>query len=166
MSVQSSLTIIMLLDKRRCMAEKNLTFFLCILTASATSGEGPTRSELVHKLLNDTQYDNSLPPEYSTGNVTNVSVQLAITDLDSESDINMEYDCTLYLRLNWTDGRLDFTAYNTSYKRLILGNNIVDKVWIPDLFFYSQRKSEMQGLSTKNQLVYLFENGTIMYSGR
>ncbi|XP_053388088.1 gamma-aminobutyric acid receptor subunit rho-2-like [Mercenaria mercenaria] len=157
----------MLLDKR-CMAKEYLKFFLCILTASVTSGAHvePTRYDLIHYLLSDTRYDHSLPPDFYTGSVTNVSVEMVITDLNYESDINMEYDCTLYLRLNWTDRRLDFSVNSTSYESLKLGDDIVDKIWIPDLFFHHERKSELHGLFTKNQLVYIFRNGSVLYSGR
>ncbi|XP_053388084.1 glutamate-gated chloride channel-like [Mercenaria mercenaria] len=78
----------------------------------------------------------------------------------------MELEFTLYMRLNWTDNRLNFTDNRTSYDSLTLGDDIVDRLWIPDLFFHHERKAELHGFFTKNQLAYIYKNGSVLYSGR
>lgn len=82
--------------------------FLLITTVTVTTASlEPTRYDLAHYLLRESNYDHSFPPD--TNNITHVSVQLDITDLNSESDKDREIEFSLYLRMNWTDRRLDFT---------------------------------------------------------
>ncbi|XP_053390063.1 acetylcholine receptor subunit alpha-like, partial [Mercenaria mercenaria] len=148
-----------------------LKYFHFFVLVAVTCGQkfsdlGPTRYDMIHYLLDERRYDPSLPPEFYTGNLTTVSVALSIFDLNSESDIAMEFECTLYLRMNWTDKRLDYTANKTTYDVLDLGDAIVDKAWVPDLYFHHSRKTEMHGLFSKNQLLYIYRNGSVLYSGR
>ncbi|XP_053390065.1 gamma-aminobutyric acid receptor subunit beta-4-like [Mercenaria mercenaria] len=148
-----------------------LTFFNFFVFVAAISGQNmldvePTRYDMMHYLVDDRRYDPSLPPDFYIGNSTTVSVELFIYDLNSENDMNMEYECTLYLRMKWTDQRLDFTENKTSYDTLSLGDTSVGKLWLPDLYFHHEREAELHGLFTKNQLVYIHKNGSVLYSGR
>lgn len=139
--------------------------FLLITTVTVTTASlKPTRYDLAHYLLRESNYDHSFPPD--TNNITNVSVQLDITDLNSESDKDREIEFSLYLRMNWTDRRLDFTENKTTYDIIPLGDDIVNSLWIPDLYFIEERNSLLHGLLTSNQLAFIHKNGDVFYSGR
>lgn len=140
----------------------------CLLMILATTTFGssikPTRHELENYLFTEMDYDKNFPP--NKDNVTDVSVQLYITDFNSESEKEREIEFTLNLRMNWTDGRLDFTRNGTNFDVITFGDDIVDSIWIPDLYFLQERKSLLHGLFKNNQLVYIFKNGSVFYSGR
>jgi hypothetical protein len=79
-----------------------------------------------------------------------------------------EIEFTLYLRVNWKDPRLDFTRNETTYDVISFkfGDDIVKNLWIPDLFFLNERQSRLHGLIARDQLVYIYKNGSVFYSGR
>ncbi|XP_053389897.1 glutamate-gated chloride channel-like [Mercenaria mercenaria] len=79
---------------------------------------------------------------------------------------NKEYEWTMYMRINWTDSRLNYAANNTNYKTLKLSSADVRKVWIPDLFFHHERHAEVHTLLRENVLVDIYEDGSIQYSVR
>ncbi|XP_060600068.1 gamma-aminobutyric acid receptor subunit rho-1-like [Ruditapes philippinarum] len=139
---------------------------LLIVIVALSFGEymEPSRYELIQNILRETNYDHSFPP--NSESVTHVSVQLSVTDLSSENDIKKDIEFTIYLRMNWTDRRLNFEGSNTSYDVISLGDDIVDDIWLPDLYFHHERKSDLHGFFANNQLVYLHKNGNILYSGR
>ncbi|XP_060577072.1 glycine receptor subunit beta-type 4-like isoform X2 [Ruditapes philippinarum] len=141
----------------RCLTIISVTCVFCVYTE-------PTRNELMRYLLKEAEYDHNFPP--STENATDVSVQLYITDFNSESDKDREIEFTLNLRINWTDPRLDFTRNNTTYDVIKFGDDIVDSLWMPDLYFLNERKSQLHGLFERNQLAYIYKNGSVFYSGR
>jgi hypothetical protein len=68
--------------------------------------------------------------------------------------------------MNWTDKRLDFTENKTTYDIIPLGDDIVNSLWIPDLYFIEERNSLLHGLLTSNQLAFIHKNGDVFYSGR
>ncbi|XP_060593529.1 glycine receptor subunit alpha-1-like, partial [Ruditapes philippinarum] len=140
----------------------------CLLILSVTSAYcayiEPTRNDLMRYLLEEADYDHNFPP--SSDNVTNVSVQLYITDFNSESDKDREIEFTLYLRINWTDPRLDYTRNETTYDVINFGDDMVKHLWIPDLYFLNERQSLLHGLFERNQLAYIYKNGSVFYSGR
>ncbi|XP_060569223.1 glycine receptor subunit alpha-3-like [Ruditapes philippinarum] len=151
------------------MTPVHLTFLQqCVLMILATTTLGssikPTRQDLENYLFKEMDYDKNFPP--NKDNVTDVSVQLYITDFNSESEKEREIEFTLSLRMNWTDHRLDFTRNETKFDVLTFGDDIVDSIWIPDLYFLQERKSILHGLFKNNQLVYIFKNGSVFYSGR
>lgn len=135
-----------------------------IVTTTFGASIKPTRQDLENYLLKEMGYDKNFPPKKD--NVTNVSVQLYITDFNSESEKEREIEFTLNLRMNWTDQRLDFSKNETEFDVLTFGDDIVDSIWIPDLYFLQERKSLLHGLFKNNQLVYIFKNGSVFYSGR
>ncbi|XP_053374118.1 glutamate-gated chloride channel-like [Mercenaria mercenaria] len=143
----------------------HVPFISCEGNESTTT---PTRSDMIHYLLNRNDYDSNLPPGLKDTSVkpTDVHVQLSIYDLNSESDVNMEYECTMYMRVNWVDSRLSYAANNTNYTTLKLSSADVGKIWIPDLFFHHERHSEIHALLSENVLVYIYENGSVQYSVR
>ncbi|XP_060577067.1 gamma-aminobutyric acid receptor subunit beta-like [Ruditapes philippinarum] len=145
-----------------------MLFSQCILIITVTGAFcadiEPTRNDLMRYLLEEAEYDHNFPP--STENVTDVSVQLYITDFNSESDKDREIEFTLYLRINWTDPRLDFTRNKTTYDVINFGDDMVKNLWIPDLYFLNERQSRLHGLFERNQLAYIYKNGSVFYSGR
>ena len=77
-----------------------------------------------------------------------------------------EIGFTLFLRMNWTDQRLDFSNSETSFDVINIGDAILGSIWIPDLYFIHERDSKLHGLFTTNQLAYIHKNGQVLYSGR
>ncbi|XP_045170311.2 glycine receptor subunit alpha-1-like isoform X2 [Mercenaria mercenaria] len=77
-----------------------LVFFIFIFVIYLTNGKNiatdsgykdMSKYELLHYLLNKTSYDASIPPDYFSGRATDVHVQIAIYDIISENEQNMDH---------------------------------------------------------------------------
>ncbi|XP_060580021.1 gamma-aminobutyric acid receptor subunit beta-like [Ruditapes philippinarum] len=126
-----------------------------------------SKHDLLEALLNPNRYDPSIPPEYITeeGATTKVKIQLTIHDFISENEKNMEFSCLMYVRMYWTDSRLDYSN-NASYSNLKVSGSFISKVWVPDIFFTQNRQSYFTGVIGKNELIYIGRYGNITFSGR
>ncbi|XP_053389896.1 glutamate-gated chloride channel-like, partial [Mercenaria mercenaria] len=76
-----------------------------------------------------------------------------------------EYECTLYIRLNWRDERLDYSHLAT-YDHLTLTGEDIRKYWIPDLYFHHAKEARYHQVFRTNELVYIGQNGSVTYSAR
>ena len=78
-----------------------------------------------------------------------------------------EFDIDFYLRLMWTDPRLNFThltnATNTDKHILV---EPPDQVWIPDVFMENSKHAEFHMVTKKNEMLRLWPNGSLFYSVR
>ncbi|XP_053373715.1 glutamate-gated chloride channel-like isoform X2 [Mercenaria mercenaria] len=144
----------------------NIIFIVNSTSTGTSSGtHNISKYELLHYLLNQTRYDASIPPDYSSRGWTDVYVQLAIHDINSENEQNMEFSSLIYIRMNWTDHRLNYSA-NATYDVLKVSGSYINRVWVPDIYFHQDRKANFLGFIGKNELIYIGRNGNIRYSGR
>ena len=78
-----------------------------------------------------------------------------------------EFDIDFYLRLMWTDPRLNFTHLTNTTR---LDNHILveppDQVWIPDVFMENSKHASFHMVTKKNEMLRLWPNGSLFYSVR
>ena len=69
---------------------------------------------------------------------------------------------TIYLRQTWEDPRLRFNGVN----QIVAQGDILDKIWIPDTYFNSEKQSNFHEVTTKNFFLIFLPNGTVFFSIR
>lgn len=142
--------------------------FLVFFSFAATAKDNitnPTKHELLKYLLDPNRYDSSIFPGYYTGNQSEVIVQLAVTDIFAISDIGMEFDMILYLRMKWKDINLAYKE-NATYDKLELTGDNVKQVWTPDLYFLDERRSAIHTIIHEEKLAHIRPDGQVSYSNR
>lgn len=73
-----------------------------------------------------------------------------------------DYRMTMYFRQTWGDPRLQFNGTDP----IVAQGNILDKIWIPDTYFTSEKKSNFHEVTKKNYVLVFFPNGTVFFSIR
>lgn len=62
---------------------------------------------------------------------------LYVADLDSISEISLDYKVDLYLQMHWIDMRLNHNNNHSQH----LWPGLIDEIWIPDLFFVNAKEA-------------------------
>ncbi|XP_068754076.1 gamma-aminobutyric acid receptor subunit beta-3-like isoform X2 [Montipora capricornis] len=114
---------------------------------------------ILNLLLRD--YDNRLRPKFGGRPVT-IYVDMYIVDIGEISVTNMEYGMTMYLRQTWEDPRLKFKGT----EQIVAQGDLLDKIWIPDTYFNSEKKSNFHEITKKNYVLIFLPNGTVFFSIR
>lgn len=73
-----------------------------------------------------------------------------------------DYRMTIYLRQTWQDPRLKFRGSD----QIVAQGDLLDKIWIPDTYFPSEKKSSFHEVTKKNYVLMLLPNGTVFFSIR
>ena len=69
----------------------------------------------------------------------------------------------MYLRQSWTDPRLNFSTTSGVSAEYILPE---DTIWLPDTFFRNSVSEVEYGVTTKNRLLKVKNNGDVWYVKR
>ena len=77
-----------------------------------------------------------------------------------------DYSIDMFLRQWWRDERLDFTNNKTIFDKLELDPKNIENVWQPDTFFENEKKAMIHTVTTTNQLMHIYKDGTVVYSMR
>ena len=79
-----------------------------------------------------------------------------------------EFTIDLVVRHYWNDPRLSFNVTDTGVNKLILGQEFVKKIWIPDTFFVNGKDMKLHTTSTyePTTLLRITSTGDILYSTR
>ncbi|XP_077989577.1 glycine receptor subunit alpha-2-like [Glandiceps talaboti] len=117
-------------------------------------------SQFVDDILVD--YDRRMRPNFN-GDPVIVTVDMFISRIDNIAEVTMDFDSTLFLRQSWNDPRL---VHNKSVINIPPSGFILDKIWVPDLFFFNEKKSYFHDITTDNILVRFGANGDVLYSMR
>ncbi|KAK8764404.1 hypothetical protein V5799_032987 [Amblyomma americanum] len=140
--------------------------------APATSAEaeggaqaGPTpRLAFLDKMLE--QYDKRAWPTYGLGQPTYVKVNIYVNSIGPVNANNMEYGMDIYLRQSWQDVRLNVSKYGVTTPVTINGEDIMSKIWKPDLFFRNVKEANFHYVTVPNKLVKLGPDGEVLFSMR
>ena len=71
----------------------------------------------------------------------------------------------MFIRQTWNDSRLIYDTL-TDLPLLELDNALMSKVWVPDLFFPSEKKASVHSVTVPNKLMHIYPKGRIQYSQR
>lgn len=141
--------------------------------ASATSAEGPEgggqvgptpRLAFLDKMLE--QYDKRAWPTYGSGHPTYVKVNIYVNSIGPVNANSMEYGMDIYLRQSWQDVRLNVSKYGVTSPVTINGEDIMGKIWKPDLFFRNVKEANFHYVTVPNKLVKLGPDGDVLFSMR
>jgi hypothetical protein len=66
----------------------------------------------------------------------------------------------------WRDGRLDYSDITKSTNKIELDTRQIDKVWQPNIYFENEKRAFVHEVTTTNQLMHIFSDGTVVYSIR
>uniref|UniRef100_L7M4K6 Putative glycine receptor alpha 3 n=1 Tax=Rhipicephalus pulchellus TaxID=72859 RepID=L7M4K6_RHIPC len=141
--------------------------------APATSAETPggddplvpaPRLAFLDKMLE--QYDKRAWPTYGMGHPTYVKVNIYVNSIGPVNANNMEYGMDIYLRQSWQDLRLNVSKYGVNSTVTINGEDIMGKIWKPDLFFRNVKEASFHYVTVPNKLVKLGPDGEVLFSMR
>ncbi|XP_076352734.1 glycine receptor subunit alpha-4-like [Tachypleus tridentatus] len=111
-------------------------------------------------------YDKRACPTYGEGKPTDVMVNIYVNSLGSISAANMEYVVDVYLRQSWFDSRLDIRPLGLNSTVTLNGEDIINRIWKPDLFFRNVKEANFHMVTVPNILIKLSPDGHILYSMR
>jgi gamma-aminobutyric acid receptor subunit beta len=74
----------------------------------------------------------------------------------------MDYSLDMYIRQVWIDNRLSFSGVN----ELVIGSDMLHKIWLPDTFIANDRKSYFHKATVQNKFIRINPDGQILYSMR
>ncbi|CAD5114938.1 DgyrCDS3969 [Dimorphilus gyrociliatus] len=118
---------------------------------------------LLEKLMEN--YDSRVPPNFNTDKVTKVAIDMHISSVDSISEQTMDFIISVFLRQRWEDTRLSHRHFS-NLSVISLDTKMVDRIWVPDLFFRNEKKAEFHDVTVPNRFLRIYENGSIYYSSR
>ncbi|XP_034264859.1 gamma-aminobutyric acid receptor subunit rho-2 isoform X2 [Pantherophis guttatus] len=115
------------------------------------------------RLLRVEDHDFSMRPAFG-GPAIPVGVDVQVENLDSISEVNMDFTMTLYLRHYWKDERLSFPSRTN--RSMTFDGRLVKKIWVPDIFFVHSKRSFIHDTTTDNIMLRVFPDGHVLYSTR
>ena len=121
----------------------------------------------VSYLLNEFQngYDRRVRPNYGGIPVT-VGVSLYILSIGDLSEKFMDFTFDMYFRQFWSDPRLSFDAENFGIKKLVVGAEYIQQIWVPDTFFVNEKVALFHDATTENQFLRITSEGDVLRSIR
>ena len=115
--------------------------------------------------------DPRLRPDIDKATV--VQAQIQVIGLGPIQDLNEEFEISIFLRLGWTDKRL---AWNGSVfdqelklphgETLPLDSDIMNEIWVPDIFFRNAKTEYMHNNTRPNVMCRIDSNGRVSISRR
>ncbi|RNA13243.1 gamma-aminobutyric acid receptor subunit beta isoform X16, partial [Brachionus plicatilis] len=116
-------------------------------------------SMILDKLLKG--YDKRLRPNYA-GPPVEVGITININNINSVSEVNMDYTMDMFFRQMWTDRRLSFDGVS----ELVIGSDMLHKIWVPDTYIANDRKTYFHKATVKNKFIRINPDGQVLYSMR
>ncbi|XP_006825493.2 glycine receptor subunit alpha-4-like [Saccoglossus kowalevskii] len=98
-----------------------------------------------------------------SGEPTVVACNININSFDSVSESSMDYELTIFLRQAWHDPRL---RHNSTSTIVINGGDVLNMVWVPDLFFSNAKSAAIHSSPKENLLLRIEPSGNVLYSIR
>ena len=93
----------------------------------------------------------------------NVTVNIYVRSIREFNDKDMSFKAQLTFRQQWRDPRLAFTE-KQGLKYITLHD--ASLIWTPDVFFSDTIDGHKHEILSKNELVRIFPDGSVMYSAR
>ena len=116
-------------------------------------------------MTNDKEYEQCTGYLYLQNRKSNMPFQWTsiMSILTYVSLPPQDFSVTMYLRVRWHDPRL---TYNYNLTTLVLKNNDMEKLWIPDLYFLYEKNSHHHYVTQANKLMWVYPDGTSLISTR
>ncbi|CAI9725134.1 glycine receptor subunit alpha-1-like isoform X3 [Octopus vulgaris] len=123
------------------------------------------KSEALDYLLRTTDYRKAFPPEFNYDRPTEITCQIMIDSIDSINEATMDFTLSMFLYQRWCEHRLMFRGIvNTTY--LELDANAIKEIWVPDLYFPNEKRSNFHEVTMANRMLRINEEGNTLFSMR
>jgi cation transporter family protein len=117
-----------------------------------------TGALLIRRLLRG--YERIPPP----GGPLVVELGVYINYIYAISEQTMDYSLSMYLRQQWNDSRLAFKlADNNNNTKLKVADHMLDRIWVPDVFFRNEKTALFHKITTPNRLMFVDNEGVVWY---
>jgi len=140
---------------------------ILVLSLSSAAASGYSRQwhqQTLTDILDPANYDARMRPSGANGTgPVIVYANMMVREIGSISDVEMEMDMTITLRMQWQDDRL---RYHGASGKDYLTISDPTKIWIPDVFFKNDRRSNFHNVMTPNNYLRIFPDGAVLYSTR
>lgn len=130
-----------------------------------TTSAGPMNiniSAILDSLLRG--YDKRIRPNYG-GPPVDIGVTMHILSISSVSEVQMDFTLDFYFRQFWKDERLGY-GLGHGINNLIVGAEVVEKLWVPDTFFVNEKSAYFHVATTPNSFLRIYPSGEILRSIR
>ncbi|XP_070565313.1 glycine receptor subunit alphaZ1-like isoform X2 [Ptychodera flava] len=118
-------------------------------------------SHMLDQLLEG--YDSRVRPNPS-GPPVMVSTSIYVISGFSTVAATMDFNLMAFIRQRWNDPRLKFSGKPTF--SLSVNPQLVDKLWVPDMFFTNEKDGKLHQLTVKNEALRIYPNGDVLLSMR
>ncbi|XP_076062284.1 glutamate-gated chloride channel-like isoform X2 [Oratosquilla oratoria] len=132
-------------------------------TSSANFRE--TEKRILDDIIGPGNYDKRIRPAGAndTGPAV-VRINLMIRNVQTISDVKMEYSIQITFREQWMDERLEFDDMGGRIQYLTMTDT--DMIWMPDLFFKNEKDGHFHKIILPNVYIRIFPDGGVLYSIR
>ncbi|OWA49772.1 Gamma-aminobutyric acid receptor subunit beta [Hypsibius exemplaris] len=120
-------------------------------------------TDILNKLLKN--YDKRVRPNYGAAAVE-VDVTMEITSISSMSEVDMDFTIDFYFRQSWNDPRLVIKKFPNKDGQITVGQEMMNKIWMPDTFFPNEKKSYFHHSTVVNKFLRIQQNGSLYTSVR
>ncbi|XP_023236774.1 glycine receptor subunit alpha-2-like [Centruroides sculpturatus] len=111
-------------------------------------------------------YDKRAWPTYGQGKFVIFKINIVVNSYQAITLNNLEYSMDIYLRQAWQDQRLNLAQFGINSTVTLNGEDLVDKIWKPDLFFRNVKKASFHKVTVPNRLIKMDPDGRVLYSMR
>ena len=91
---------------------------------------------------------------------TFVLVDMYVNALGGISEVTMDYETNLFLRLTWFDNRLNFQQYY-KIEELNVPIDMINKIWKPDPFFVNEKSARLHNVPQPTKYLRIRKDGRI-----
>jgi len=88
-------------------------------------------------------------------------VELWVQEITSISDITSDFQLDIYISELWLDPGLAYDRLNPCKSNLSLDNEMLDRLWTPNLCFVNSKDAMLHQSPFKNFFLMVYPNGTV-----
>ncbi|XP_061183683.1 glycine receptor subunit alphaZ1-like [Saccostrea echinata] len=147
------------------MKKEFISIWIIFLLVNLVCSQQMKRRDILNTLLNTTEYDPRISPDFERNEATGVNVQLSVISIDSINEISMDFTLNAILRQTWIDPRLNF-SHLSNISLLELDQRRMGDVWLPDTFFRNEKSGTLHAITVPNKLLHIHNDGRVRYSIR
>ena len=70
-----------------------------------------------------------------------------------------DYRVNIFLRMRWNDPRLNYRGLFDE-DTVTVHPSLLEKIWMPDLFFANEKKANFHKVTQDNKLVRIYQSGS------
>uniref|UniRef100_A0A646QDA8 Glycine receptor subunit alpha-3 n=1 Tax=Hemiscolopendra marginata TaxID=943146 RepID=A0A646QDA8_9MYRI len=128
------------------------------LVSFAMSRLQMTDIQKLDALITDSSLYDSRIPSVDDDGMSNVKVDLRIRNIWNIDQKSMDCKMNILLTFKWIDNRL---ANISNYVIPLTNPEIIDKIWIPEMFFSNSKTGKFHKVAVPNQIMLIDPSGDI-----